>query len=313
MITRSKILLGMLALSTTLATPAARAEGISAVGVSVGSLGNPYFVALVKGATTQLKTTAPSASINALSADYDLNKQFSQMDSFVASGVNLILLNGVDPQAVMPAIKRVQKSGATVIAVDVGSAGVDGTVQTDNVAAGRISCEYLAKKLDGKGEVAIENGPQVSSIIDRVKGCKEVLSGYPGIKIVSDDQNGGAERDLGFKVMQGFLVRFPNLKGVFAINDPEAIGGDLAIRQARRQGITVTSVDGAPDIVSSLKDPKSSIVASASQDPYQMGKDGIAMGQAIKDGKVAKGTVRLMAPTLITRDNVGSYKGWTGE
>ncbi len=124
MITRSKILLGALVLSTALAAPAVRAEGISNVGVSVGSLGNPYFVALVKGATTQLKTTAPSAKINALSADYDLNKQFSQMDSFVASGVNLILLNGVDPQAVMPAIKRVQKSGATVIAVDVALPGL---------------------------------------------------------------------------------------------------------------------------------------------------------------------------------------------
>lgn len=311
--TRSKFLVAALALSTSLAAPSALADDISSVGVSVGSLGNPYFVALVKGATTQLKSDAPKASINALSADYDLNKQFSQMDSFVTSGANLILINGVDPQAVLPAVKRVQKAGAVVIAVDVASSGVDGTVQTDNVAAGRISCEFLAKKLSGKGEVAIENGPQVSSIIDRVRGCKEVLARYPDIKIVSDDQNGGGDRDLGFKVMQGYLVRFPNLKGVFAINDPEAIGSDLAIRQAHRQGIIVTSVDGAPDITVSLKDPKSSIVASASQDPYQMGKDGVAMGRAIKEGKIAKGTVRLMAPTLITRDNVDSYKGWTGE
>lgn len=311
MSSRFKTLLGALGITTFLASAPVWAAPIAQVGVSVGSLGNPYFVALVKGASDQLKAQAPGVRINALSADYDLNKQFSQMDSFVSSGVNLILLNGVDPQAVLPAVKRVQKAGATVIAVDVGAAGVDGTVQTDNTAAGRMACDYLAKRLDGKGDVAIENGPQVSSIIDRVKGCKEVLAGYPGIRIVSDDQNGGAERDLGFKVMQGFLVRFPNLKGVFAINDPEAIGGDLAIRQAHRKGILITSVDGAPDIVASLKDPKSSIIASASQDPYQMGKDGLLMGQAIMDGKQAKGAVKLMPPSLITRDNVGQYKGWT--
>lgn len=312
---KSTLLVSALALvatmgATTGATSATAAD-ISNVGISVGSLGNPYFVTLVKGATTAIHKTAPDARVNALSADWDLNKQFSQMDSFMSSGAKLILLNAVDPQATLPAIRRAQKGGATVVAVDVGATGVDATVQTDNTAAGRLSCEYLAQKLNGKGEVAIQNGQQVTSIIERVKGCKEALAKFPGIKIVSDDQSGEGARDIGFQVMQGYLVRFPNLSGVFTINDPQAVGSDLAIRQAHRKGIVITSVDGAPDIVAALKDPNSSVVASASQDPYQMGIDAVTAGQDIMDGKLKKGSVKLIAPALITRDNVGQYKGWT--
>ena len=71
--------------------------------------------------------------------------------------------------------------------------------------------------------------------------------------------------------MEGFLIRFPDIKGVFTINDPQPIGSDLAIRQLHRKGIVITSVDGAPNIVAALKDTQSSIIASASQDPYTMG------------------------------------------
>lgn len=308
---KSTLLVSTFALVATMGATSAKAADISNVGLSLGSLGNPYFVTLVKGATTAIHKVTPDARVNALSADWDLNKQFSQMDSFMSSGTKLILLNAVDPQATLPAIRRAQKGGATVIAVDVGATGVDATVQTDNTAAGRLSCEYLAQKLNGKGEVAIQNGQQVTSIIERVKGCKEALAKFPGIKIVSDDQSGEGARDIGFQVMQGYLVRFPNLSGVFTINDPQAVGSDLAIRQAHRKGIVITSVDGAPDIVAALKDPNSSVVASASQDPYQMGIDAVAAGQDIMDGKLKKGSVKLIAPSLVTRDNVGQYKGWT--
>ena len=48
--------------------------------------------------------------------------------------------------------------------------------------------------------------------------------------------------------MQGHLTRFPKIDAVFTINDPQAIGTDLAAKQLNRTGIIITSVDGAPDI-----------------------------------------------------------------
>ena len=289
---------------------AAGAKELKAVGVTVGSLGNPYFVALGKGATEAARAIAPGARVTVASADYDLNKQFTQIDNFISSGVDLILVNAADPRAIAPAIKRAQAAGIVVVAVDVGAAGADATVQTNNVQAGEIACEYLAGKINNKGNVVIENGPQVSAVIDRVTGCKTVLAKHPDIKLLSSDQDGKGSRDGGLNVMQGFLTRFPDLQGVFTINDPQAVGSDLAARQLNRSGIVITSVDGAPDIVAALKG-STQVQASASQDPYTMGQMAVRTGFDIMNGKKPAEPTILMESKLVTRDNVGDYPGWS--
>ena len=303
--------LGTALLATTLLDGAAHAAALQSVGITLGSLGNPYFVALAKGAADAAHAISPSVRVNSTSADYDLNKQFTEVDNFVASGANLILINGVDPNAILPAIKRAEGAGIAVVAVDVKSAGADATVQTDNIAAGRMSCAYLASKIGGKGNVIIENGPQVSAVIDRVTGCKQALAHDPHIRILTASQDGKGSRDGGLALMQGYLIRYPDLAGVFAINDPQAIGSDLAIRQLHRKGIVITSVDGSPDIAAALKDPDSSVAASASQDPYAMGQIGVHLGADLLAGKKPANPLVQLAPKLVTRDNVGSYKGWT--
>lgn len=138
--------------------------------------------------------------------------------------MTLLVLNAVDSEAVGPATKRAKDAGMTVVAVDVTAAGADLAVRTDNTQAGRITCDYLAKAIDGKGDFIIINGPPVSSIIDRVTGCKEALAAYPDITLLSDDQDGKASRDGGFQVMQGLLTRFPKIDAVFGANDPTASG-----------------------------------------------------------------------------------------
>ncbi len=302
-------LLGLAAASTA-ASPASAKE-LESVGVTLGSLGNPYFVALTKGVTQAAMAANPKVRVVSSSADYDLNKQFTQIDNFIASGVNIIILNAVDPNAILPAIKRAQKAGIVVVAADVAATGADATVETDNVAAGRMSCEALVKDIGGKGNVIIQNGPQVSSVTDRVKGCKEVLAKFPDIKLLSSDQDGKGSRDGGLSVMQGYLIRYPDIAGVFAINDPQAIGASLAAKQTHRTNIVITSVDGAPDIVSALQEPNALIKASASQDPYTMGQLAVKNAISIMNGTKPAEQVMLMTPKLITKENVASYTGWT--
>ncbi|MBE7209823.1 MAG: ABC transporter substrate-binding protein [Gluconacetobacter diazotrophicus] len=280
------------------------------VGISVGSLGNPYYVALAKGATAQARALDPNAAVTVVSADYDLNKQFTQMDNFVAAGVKLILVTAIDQNAIRPAIERAHRAGIVVVGVDVNAEGADAVIQTNNVAAGTIACEALAAKIGGKGDVIIENGEQVSAVIDRVKGCEAALAKHPDIRILDSGQNGKGSRDGALAVAQGYMVRFPDIAGIFAVNDPQAIGTDLAIAQAHRTGIVVTSVDGAPDIVSALKTDTANW-ASASQDPYRMGQIAVRTGTAIADHHLPAERVILMPPKLVDRKNVSSYVGWT--
>ncbi|MCU1779508.1 MULTISPECIES: ABC transporter substrate-binding protein [unclassified Pseudomonas] len=288
------------------------ARELKALGISMGSLGNPYFVTLADGATARAKELNPNVKVTSVSADYDLSKQFSQIDNFISSKVDLILLNAVDPSAMASAIKKARDAGIVVVAVDVDAKGVNATVQTDNVEAGKLACQFLVDKLAGKGNVIIQNGPQVTAVTDRVKGCKAALAGAPDIKVLSDDQDGKGSREGGLNVMQGYLTRFPKIDGLFAINDPQAIGSDLAAKQLKRSGILITSVDGAPDIENALK-TDTQIQASASQDPWAMAQTAVNVGNDILNDKAPAEAVTLLTPKLITRDNVATYSGWSSK
>lgn len=289
----------------------ATAKDLNRIGISIGSMGNPFYVALANGAAAKAKEINPNVDVIALGYDYDLNKQFTQIDNFIAAGVDLILFTPADSEAVAPAIARAQAAGIPMVAVDTAAVGADATVTTDNVQAGEIACQYIVDKLNGKGDVIIQNSNQVSAVIDRVVGCKKVFDANPGINVLSDDQNALGSRDGGLNVMQAMLTRFEKIDAVFAINDPQVIGSNLAAKQAGRDNIIFTSVDGAPDIEAVLKDPDSPMVqASASQDPYAMAQLAMEIGVDLLNGKKPAQQVTLLPSKLVTRDNVNEYKGW---
>jgi ribose transport system substrate-binding protein len=305
-----KILLAGAALA--LSVNVASAKELKAIGISLGSLGNPFFIALKNGAEFEAKKTNPNVQITTVGYDYDLGKQNIQIDNFIAAGVDLILLNPGDPVAIEPAIKRAQKAGIIVVSVDTNAKGSDATVETNNVQAGSIACQYLFDKIGGKGSVLIVNGPHVSSVIERVQGCDAVAAKYPGIKILSQDQDAKGSRDGGLAVGQSLLTRFPHVDAAFAINDPTAIGFELAAKQLKRTSFPITAVDGAPDAEAALKDPASlQFVASASQDPFLMARLAVDAGVKLLNGEKPAEQTQLMDSKLVTRDNISDYKGWT--
>lgn len=295
----------------SISVSAPQAAELKSVGVSLASLGNPFFVALAAGAVAEAKKINPNVKVTTVGFEQDLNKQVDQIDNFIAAGVQMILLNPGDPNALAPAIAKAQAAGIVVVSVDTAAKGANVTVTTNNVQAGAIACQYIADKLGGKGDVIIENGPQNSAIIDRVKGCKSVFQDHPDIKILSDDQDGKSSRDGGLKVMQTLLTRFPKIDAVFAVADPQAIGSNLAMKQMNRPGIIVTSVDGAPDLEAELKNPGSpAIQATASQDPYVIAQTGVELGFKVLNGEKLEKPMVLLNSHLVTRDNVATYKGW---
>jgi ribose transport system substrate-binding protein len=307
--TIAKLLCG--AALAALAIAPASAKELNKVGISVGLLGNPFFVATIKGIEDAAKKINPKVQVTSVSADYDLNKQVSQVDSFIAAGVDVIMLNAVDAKAIAPAVKKAQAAGIVVAAFDVSAPGADVTVMTNNVKAGEESCQYLVDHTGGKGNYVILNGPASSSILERVKGCKDVLTKHPDIKILSDDQNAEGSRDGGLKVFQSLLTRFDKIDAVFAINDPTAIGAQLAARQLNRSEFIITAVDGAPDIEKELGSGTSLIKASASQDPYVMAGQSLQMAAEVLAGKKPAEPTVLLDPKLITAQNLKDYKGWT--
>ncbi len=284
---------------------------VKRVGVTVGSLGNPGFVVMGEGVTESATKHFPGCEVVVVSGDYDLSKQSQQIDDFISAGMDVIVLNAVDVSGMAPAVRRAKEAGIIVVAMDVGAeGGVDATVTSDNIAAGRLPAQYIVDKLNGKGNVVILNGPPVTAIMDRVEGAREVFKKYPGITIVSDNQNGLAQRDESYRIMGDLLTAHPEINGVFGINDPTSLGCELAIKQAGRKDIIITAVDGHPDGIDAVKAPGSFYLATAAQQIKNLGYMSMEVAAGLAKGRKLLNDTVLIPVKLLTKENVDEWPLW---
>ncbi|HDR1407506.1 TPA: ABC transporter substrate-binding protein [Pasteurella multocida] len=302
-----------LAVSLMLAmAPFAQAKELKSIGVTVGDLANPFFVQIAKGAELKAKELAgDKVNVVSVSSGYDLGQQVAQIDNFIAAKTDMIILNAADSKGIGPAVERARKAGIVVVAVDVAADGADATVTSNNYQAGEIACQTIVEKLNGKGNVVIINGPPVSAVQDRVQGCQDVFAKHADIKVLSHNQNAKGSREGGLEVMTSLLIAHPKIDAVFAINDPTAIGADLAAKQAQRNEFFIMGVDGSPDGEEALKLSDSLFRGTPAQDPQVMAAEAVKIGYDILQGKSAPKDPVLIPVHLITRDNIKDYKGWT--
>jgi ribose transport system substrate-binding protein len=285
---------------------------LKSVGLTVGDLGNPFFEQIVHGAAAQAKTYNPNVRVTSLSSNYDMKNQAGQMKDFMTSGVDLIVLGAANSKAIASSVKQAKARGIVVVAVDVGAeGGVDATVMSDNKQAGEQAAQYIVDKLHGKGQVIIVNGQPVTSVRDRVAGALSVFKKYPEIKILSQNQNAEGTSQGGQRVMSDLLTSYRHLDAVFAVNDPTAIGCDLAAQQAGRTEFFIVGVDGSPEAVAALKRKQGLFEATAAQDPFVMAQKAVEAGYDVLQGKKPERETILIPVKLVTRDNVNEYTGWT--
>ncbi|MBX9256823.1 ABC transporter substrate-binding protein [Desmonostoc muscorum CCALA 125] len=285
-------------------------KALQTIGITLGDLGNPFYVAVQRGAEEKAKKIGDEIRVNTVSSGFDLNQQSNQIENFTAANTDLIILSAVDKKGVKPAIDQARSAGRIVIAVDSAvDADVDAMISSNNIQAGEIACKYIGDRLNGKGNVVILNGTPMDSINQRVSGCKSSLAKYPDIKIISD-QNAEGTRDGGLRVMSDVLTTFPKIDAVFATNDQSGVGADLAARQARRKELFIVGVDGSPDATKAMEDKDGVFVATAAQDPAGMAQKAVEVGNDVIQGKKLSNFQILVPVKLVTRDNLGSYKGW---
>lgn len=293
---------------TDAAASAEAPKKIERIGLLVQDMSNPFFSAMDKG--LQTAASQIGASANTQDAQLDLGTQTSQMDAFIQQGVDLIIVSAVDQDGIEPAIQRAKQAGIIVIAVDTPAKGADAVVETDAVQAGEVSCTYLFEQMNGQGNVLLVDGTPIQTIIDRIQGCKNVASKYPGIKIVGQ-QASKNDRASGLAVTTDMLTATPDVQGIFGMNDPSALGAVLAVEQAGKTGqVKVTGVDGSPEAVEELNRSGSPFIGTATQAPGQMVEEAVKLAQQIVDGQALQTTDVKIPSELVTRENVGSYAGW---
>jgi ribose transport system substrate-binding protein len=265
-----RILWFLLIASVVLCHACARRSDRKVIGVSLLTKEHVFYRDLEKGLREAAERYGFDLIIN--SGDWDLAKHQAQLENYVVQGVDAIIVCPVDSKGIAPAIEKANSAGIPVFTADIKVLGakVVSQVASDNVAGGRLAAEYMAKLLGGKGEVAIIDQPVTQSVIDRVRGFMEAIAKHPEIKIVARPSGDGV-RDKAMKAAEDLLQGFPNLAGIFGINDDSALGALAAVEAAGRKGIVIVGFDGIPEARQAIL-RGSSLKADVVQHPLQIGR-----------------------------------------
>jgi ribose transport system substrate-binding protein len=157
---------------------------VQTIGLMVQDLSNPFFQSMANGVTAAAEQIG--ATVNVQDGRQDLGAQNEQIDAFIQQQIDVLLINAVDSEGIGPAVERAKQAGIKVVAVDVAARGAEAMVTLDNTAAGDIACTYLAEQIGGSGDILLINGTPISSVQDRVTGCKRALQRYPQVRIVAE-------------------------------------------------------------------------------------------------------------------------------
>ncbi len=297
---------------TSGATTSASAAPVSAkpgtIGLTLMTYNNPFF-SVIKSVARKT-AEAKGYQFRENDAQFDADKQAAAIEDFLAQGVSAILLNPVDSAAVAKSVEKANQKSVPVITVDVNADGgqVASFVASDNTKLGVLTGEYIAKRLNGKGTVALLTHPTVTSGKNREQGLKSVLGKYPEIKIVAEQATRG-ERLTSVTVTENILTRSPKLDCIWAINDPTALGAIQAVKQAKRETqIFVVAIDGSPEAVEAIKQG-GAFAASAAQYPQKMAVAAVEQAIRALHGEKLEAFFSIDG-SLVTKDNVATFPGW---
>jgi ribose transport system substrate-binding protein len=265
-------------------------------------MANPFFRELGDAMSDEAKKHQMEVILTA--GEYDPAKQHHQVSDFITRRVDAIVLSPCDSKAIGTAIAEANKAGIPVFTVDIAAlaqgAKVVSHVATDNFGGGKMAAQAMMEALPDGGNIAIVDHPEVESVILRVRGFESELAADKRgskIKIVAK-LPGGGEKEKSFKATEDVLQAHPDIKGIFASNDPAALGAVAALEKAGKLGqVKVVGFDGMPEGKQAIKSGK--IYADPIQFPDQLGRESVQGIMKYLAGDDVRPTVLI--PTALYR------------
>jgi ribose transport system substrate-binding protein len=248
------------------------------VGVSVLTLENPFFRVIGDNLTAELKKHGYDTVV--VSGDFDPARQQQQVNDFLTAQHAAIVLCPCNSRAVGPAIEQANAKGIPVFTADIAclapGAKVVSHIATDNLGGGHEAAKAMIEALgEAGGKVVILDYKDAESCILRVRGFNEVIEQHNAnrdsgkIEIVAE-LPGDGKKDRGDRAAQDALQAHPDLAGIFAINDPSALGAIAALEKAGKlDQVKIIAFDGQPEGKQAIKEGK--IYADPIQHPDQIG------------------------------------------
>jgi ribose transport system substrate-binding protein len=255
-------------------------EGEYTIGLVVSTLNNPFFVDLRDGA--QAKADELGASLIVLDSQDDAATELSNVEDLVNQGVDLIMINPTDSDAVGSAVAAANGAGIPVVTLDrsANSGEVVAHIASDNVAGGKMAGEFIVEQLGGAGKVVeLEGIPGASAARERGEGFNAAIEGTD-IEVVAR-QTANFDRAEGLSVMENILQAQAEIDAVFAHNDEMALGALEAIKASGRD-IMIVGFDATADAVAAVE--AGEMAATVQQLPKDIGSIGVDTAMKVLNG-----------------------------
>jgi len=255
---RKALLCGLVSL---LAIPSLSSAKQLKMGVTIEDFNDVF----MRYALDQLTDEAKKNNIEVIAADgkRDPQEQIKQIENFITQGVDAIMIHVID-QSIAPRITKLCLDAKIPLVYfnrkpeDAAlSAGKVVAVASPEVVAGNLEAEFVAKKLNGKGNVAILMGSMgTAPQIGRTQGTKDVIAKYPGMKVVREQTANFARPDA-VTVVEDWLASGVQIDAIIANNDEMAIGAVLVLEEKKmKDKVVVTGVDATSDALKFIADKR---------------------------------------------------------
>ena len=260
------------------------------IGLVISTQNNPFFVTLKEGAEAKAKELGHDLIV--LDSQDNPAKELGNVEDLLVKGVDVLLINPTDSDAVVSSVKASNRSKIPVVTLDRAANGgnVVSHVASDNVLGGEMAGNFIVEKLGGKGKVVeLEGIPGTTAARDRGTGFNKAAAGK--LEVVAK-QAADFDRTKGLNVMENILQAQPEIQAVFAHNDEMALGALKAIEASGRD-IFVVGFDATDDAVAAVKEGK--LAATVAQKPAEIG----AIGVEVADKIVKKQAVEKNVPVAL--------------
>lgn len=268
-----------------------------------------FFNQLNDGAMRAAK--AAGVELVIFNANNDPAAQNNAVETYIAQGVNGIIVVAIDTNGIMPAVIQAANAGIKVVAVDaiLGDGPHVSQVGVNNYGAGQdIGATFLAyvdANLGGSAKIGIVGA--LNSTIQNVRqvGFEDAIGANPKIEVVGvvDGRN---VQDNALTAAENLLTANPGMQAIYATGEPALVGAVAAvISQGAQDRVKVFGWDLTAQVIDGID--AGFVQAVVQQDPAGMGAAAVdALVTVINGGTVAR--VIDVPITIVTSENVDDFR-----
>jgi len=185
----------------------------------------------------------------------------SAIDNLTLKGYDAIIMDPASGTALNPAIERAVAAGLVIVCFDQNvTTSVAWNVHTDFDLASKVWATFVAKSMNGKGNIAFDRGYPGAPISEQINNvAKGVFASYPGIKIVGEFDGKYADGE-GQQGMATVLAVNSKIDGVFSQNYAESM--IRAFKEAKRPLVPMGVFDTNGGMIALLENNVKALVVN---------------------------------------------------